>query len=228
MFKGVLFDLDGVLTDTAEFHYRAWKQLANEIGIDFDRTFNEQLKGVSRDDSLKRLLAHGGKAQAYSATEFAALTKKKNEYYLTAVKAISKEDVFPGIVALLTALKQADIKIALASASKNGPMLLEKLGLHAYFDAIANPAEVAHGKPAPDIFNLAAKNVGLPSSSCIGIEDAIAGITAIKASGALPIGVGRAQDLGTDIALVASTADLSLTFLKTVWQERGPVAVSLS
>jgi len=222
MFKAVLFDLDGVITDTAEYHYKAWKALAEEIGIDgLDREFNEQLKGVSREDSLKKILALGGKEEAYSAEEFAALAKRKNDNYVKMIENVSPDDVYPGILDLLKDLKAEGIKIALASASKNGPFLLERMALTDYFDAIADPAKVSASKPAPDIFIAAAEGVGVQPEEAIGLEDAQAGITAIKASGALPIGVGRAEDLGDDIALVADTTGFTLDFLKATWAKSG-------
>ena len=200
MFKGVLFDLDGVITDTAEFHYHAWKKLGNEIGISIDRVFNEQLKGVSREDSLQLLLKYG-----------------KNDYYLEMIQAITPEDVYPGILSLLTELREANIKIALASASKNGPFLLEKMQLTPLFDAIANPADVQAGKPAPDIFILAAKEIDLTPAECLGIEDAKAGIQAILASGAQPVGVGRKEELGEGLPIVPETSALTFDYLKKVW-----------
>ncbi|WP_206855774.1 beta-phosphoglucomutase [Candidatus Enterococcus mangumiae] len=219
MFKGVLFDLDGVITDTAEFHYRAWKKLGEEIGVSIDRNFNEQLKGVSREDSLTLLLAYGKKENDFSNEEFADLAKRKNEYYLEMIQEITPSDVFPGIVSLLTELKEAGIKIALASASKNGPLLLNKMQLTDYFDAIAAPGKVASGKPAPDIFLLAAKEIGLAATECVGIEDAKAGIQAIIASGAYPVGVGRKEDLGEEIPIVADTSALTLDYLQQVWRK---------
>lgn len=219
MFKGVLFDLDGVITDTAEFHYRAWKKLGEEIGISIDRNFNEQLKGVSREDSLTLLLAYGKKENDFSNEEFAALAKRKNEYYLEMIQEITPADVFPGIVPLLSELKDTGIKIALASASKNGPLLLDKMQLTDYFDAIADPSKVASGKPAPDIFLLAAKEIGLEATDCLGIEDAKAGIQAIIASGAYPVGVGRKEDLREDIPIVADTSSLTLDYLQHVWRK---------
>lgn len=216
-FKAVLFDLDGVITDTAEYHYLAWKKLAEELGISIDRQFNEQLKGVSRDDSLRRILAYGGKT--VTDTEFKQLTDRKNTNYLEMIQAVRPADVYPGILSLLQDLRANGKKIALASASKNGPFLLKQMQLTAYFDAIADPAAVAHSKPAPDIFQAAAKGVGVQTAECIGIEDAAAGIAAIKSAGALPIGVGRAADLGDDIALVANTAELTLAYLENVWQK---------
>ncbi|GAA2902415.1 beta-phosphoglucomutase [Enterococcus pseudoavium] len=217
MFKGVLFDLDGVITDTAEYHYLAWKKLADDLGITIDRQFNEKLKGVSREDSLRLILAHGKREQAFSEAEFNQLAKTKNDHYVEMIQAVSPKDVYPGILTLLQALKKANIKIALASASKNGPFLLKQMALTDYFDGIADPATIKAGKPAPDIFILAAEVVGLKPEDCIGIEDAQAGITAIKASGALPIGVGKAEQLGSDIALVVSTRELTLDFLEKQW-----------
>ena len=221
MFKAVLFDLDGVITDTAEYHFQAWKALAEELGIDgVDRTFNEQLKGVSREDSLRKILELGGKFEAYDDESFAQLAQRKNDNYVQMIQKVGPDDIYPGILDLLKDLRAKNIKIALASASKNGPFLLEAMGLSSYFDAIADPAKVAASKPAPDIFLAAAAGVGIPITSCIGIEDAQAGITAIKAAGALPIGVGAAEDLGTDIALVSNTNSLSLELLTKVWENK--------
>lgn len=219
MFKGVLFDLDGVITDTAEYHYLAWKKLADELGITIDREFNEKLKGVSREDSLRLILEHGKRESDFSETEFQQLAKSKNDNYVEMIQAVSPKDVYPGILELLKELKNAGIKISLASASKNGPFLLKQMALTDYFDGIADPAKVAAGKPAPDIFILAAQVVGLDPNECIGIEDAQAGIAAIKACGALPVGIGQAEQLGDDIALVESTSELTLAFLEKQWDK---------
>lgn len=220
MFQGVLFDLDGVITDTAEYHYKAWKKLADELGITIDRAFNEQLKGVSREDSLRLILAHGNQVDKHTDAEFAALAQRKNENYVEMIQQVSPKDVFPGILTLLQELKKNNIKTALASASKNGPMLLEKMALSDYFDTIVDPASLQAGKPAPDIFLAAAKQLELPIVSCIGIEDAKAGITAIKKSGAFPVGVGKPEDLGLDIPLVSTTADLTFPYLKDLWDKK--------
>lgn len=219
MFEAVLFDLDGVITDTAEYHYQAWKGLANKLGIDIDRRFNEKLKGVSREDSLRLILEHGGQADRYSKAELEAFAKEKNDFYVDSIQAFSANDIYPGILDLLKELKDKNIKIALASASKNGPFLLERMGLTEYFDAIADPAAVKEGKPAPDLFLLASELVGVSIQHCIGIEDAKAGIQAIQAAGALPIGVGTAEDLGKDIPLVSDTSLLSYDYLVSKWQQ---------
>lgn len=219
MFKAVLFDLDGVITDTAEYHYLAWKALAEELGIEgVNRSFNEQLKGVSRDDSLQKILDLG--QLTVSSEEFAELADRKNRNYVDMIQKVSPRDIYPGILELLQALREKGIKIALASASKNGPFLLKQMDIEDYFDAVADPAKVAASKPAPDIFLAAAEQVGVPISACIGIEDAQAGIQAIQAAGALPVGVGKAEDLGASIDLVPDTSHLTLPYLEEVWTKR--------
>lgn len=218
MFKAVLFDLDGVITDTAEYHFRAWKALAEEIGIEgVDREFNEQLKGVSREDSLQKILDLGHKK--VDAEEFAKLAARKNDNYVRMIQDVSAADVYPGILQLLKDLRANDVKIALASASKNGPFLLERMELTSYFDAIADPAKVAASKPAPDIFIAAAQAVDVAPSESIGLEDSQAGIQAIKDSGALAIGVGRPEDLGTDIVVVPDTTHYTFDFLRETWEK---------
>lgn len=219
MFKAVLFDLDGVITDTAEYHYLAWKALAEELGIEgVNRSFNEQLKGVSRDDSLQKILDLG--QLTVSSEEFAELADRKNRNYVDMIQKVSPRDIYPGILELLRPLREKGIKIALASASKNGPFLLKQMDIEDYFDAVADPAKIAVSKPAPDIFLAAAEQVGVPISACIGIEDAQAGIQAIQAAGALPVGVGKAEDLGASIDLVPDTSHLTLPYLEEVWTKR--------
>lgn len=220
MFKAVLFDLDGVITDTSNYHFLAWEKLAKEIGITIDREFNENLKGVSREESLRRILAHGHQALTYSEESFVELAERKNSYYVEMIQSVSAADVYPGILTLLQDLRQEGIKIALASASKNGPFLLDKMELTSYFDAIADPAKVAHSKPAPDIFLSAAQAVGVSVNDAIGIEDAYSGITAIKAAKVLPVGVGNPDILGRDIACVGNTELLTLDYLTKVWDNK--------
>lgn len=220
MFKGVLFDLDGVITDTAKYHYEAWKKIGKEINIEIDIEFNERLKGVSREDSLKRLLEFGNRQDDFTEEEFNDIAKRKNDYYFELIQNVSPKDIYPGIKELLEELKDNEIKISLASASKNAPFLLGKMELTNYFDAIADPNDIKNGKPAPDIFNLAAEKVGIKPNESIGIEDAQAGIEAIKRSGGLPVGVGKPEDLGFDIDIVDSTKKLNLNYLKSIWNKR--------
>ena len=219
MFKAVLFDLDGVITHTAEYHYQAWKELAEYLGIKgVNRKFNEQLKGVSREESLKKILSLDEGMKSYTEKDFFALANMKNNNYVKMIQNISSQDVYSGILKLLKDLKKNDIKIALASASKNGPFLLERMELTEYFDAIADPSEVVASKPAPDIFIAAAHAVGVMPYESIGLEDSQAGIQSIKDSGALPIGVGDKENLGNDIAVVESTEMLTFEYLKKIWE----------
>lgn len=219
MFKGVLFDLDGILTDTAEYHYQAWKKLGQKIGIPIDRKFNEQLKGVSRNDSLKLLLEKADRVGEYNSERLQELATCKNNYYLEMIKNIGPEDVYPGILTLLKELKGHGIKVSLASASKNGPLLLGLLKLNSFFDGIADPEKIAFGKPKPDIFLLAAKNINVRAEECIGIEDAIAGVQAIQSSGAMPIGVGKTSELGDKLNIVPTTEKLTYDYLVSKWED---------
>lgn len=221
MFKGVLFDLDGVITDTAAFHFKAWKRLADQLGISLDPAFNEKLKGLSREDSLRLILEKGGLDKKISTAEFQQLAQEKNEYYLQLIAEMTPQDVFPGILPLLKALKTQKIKCALASASKNAPLLLDKLQLNSYFAAIADPQKVERGKPAPDLFIAAARGISLAPDVCIGIEDAAAGVQALLASGALPVAVGEPAHFPAGVACISSTKDLTTIYLAEAWKKAG-------
>ena len=187
--KGILLDLDGVITETAEYHYQAWKELASEIGITIDRQFNECLKGVSRMDSLELILRHGGVADQYSKEEKTALAERKNRRYVELLKNLTPDNVLPGIRNFLHDARADGMKLGLASASKNARAIMDALNLTQSMDFIADAA-AARSKPAPDIFLLAAEGVGLQPESCIGIEDASAGIKAIHAAGMRAVGIG--------------------------------------
>ncbi|WP_152395024.1 beta-phosphoglucomutase [Paenibacillus guangzhouensis] len=216
--RAVLFDLDGVITDTAEYHYVAWKQLAAQLGIEIDEAFNEQLKGVSRMESLERILRHGNRANDLSAEEKLALATQKNDEYVKLLVNVSPKDVYPGIRELLLELRAADIRTVIASASKNAPQILNSLALTDLFDYIVNPDEVPHGKPAPDIFLRGAEAVGVDPAFCVGIEDAQAGVEAIKSAKMVAVGIGEEHVLkpsGADVVL-PSTGSLTWSFLQTL------------
>ena len=217
--KAVLFDLDGVITDTAKFHFLAWRELGAELGIEVDEEFNEELKGVSRVDSLERILAQGGVAGDYSAAEKEALCVKKNAHYLELIKEMTPDDILPGIIPLLEELRAASIKMVVTSASKNGPGILDLLQVRNYFDGIVDPATVAAGKPAPDIFLAGAYLAGVQPADCVGIEDAASGVEAIKAAGIVAVAVGDEQVLAMADCVLPSTADLSLAVLRETWAE---------
>lgn len=212
--KAVIFDLDGVITDTAEYHFQAWGSLAAALGNPFDREFNEQLKGISRIESLDKILERGDRANAYSDDDKRKLAAQKNTEYQRLISALTPADVLPGIRALLTELRDAGIGIALASASKNAAFILERLELTYYFDSVVDVTAIRHGKPDPEIFLTGAANLGVQPADCIGIEDAQAGIQAIKSAGMFAVGVGTPSQMqGADI-VVATTAELSLRMLE--------------
>lgn len=217
--KGCVFDLDGVITDTAKFHFAAWKKLAaQKLNLDLPASFETELKGISRTDSLVRILEWGKIRDNYDDEQIAKLAAQKNDYYLEAISSLTRHDILPGINDLINQLEEHDIKLSLASASKNAPFILKKLGLFNRFDAIVDPAKIKHGKPAPDIFLEGAAAVGLKPAECVGLEDAVAGVHAIKAAGMVAVGVGDAQELHEADEVVPSTAELSFVLLESVWK----------
>lgn len=189
MFKGLIFDLDGVIVDTAGYHYLAWKKLANEIDIDFDEKFNESLKGISRMESLNRILEHANKQNAFSEDEKISLAAQKNEYYIELLNSITQEDILSGVLNLIQHAKKCNIPCVIASASQNAPTILKKLGIEHYFFAIVDPLTLKRGKPDPEIFLKAADVIGVPPHLCVGFEDSIAGIQALKLAGIYAIGI---------------------------------------
>lgn len=205
MIQAFVFDLDGVLTDTAEYHFLAWQQLATQLGIDFSREDNELLKGVDRMGSLELILKLG-KLQL-SQDEKLKLAAQKNTDYLKLVESMSPADLFPGVLPLFSSLKAAGIKTALASASKNAALVLQKLGIPDLFDYVADSNFVQNGKPDPEIFLTCAKALGIAPERCIGVEDAPAGVTAIKAAGMYALGIGEARALAqADLVIPAVSA----------------------
>jgi beta-phosphoglucomutase len=216
VYKLVIFDLDGVVTDTAEYHYLAWKQLANKIGIDIDREFNEQLKGVGRIDSLERILATQNLNNVYNNEAKNALADEKNEYYLGLINQMTPEDILPGIIDLLTWLKENGVHIALGSASRNAPTIVDKLGVTQWFDYIVNPDSVKLGKPAPDLFLKAAMHFDIEPERCIVVEDATSGIQAAKDGYMYAVGVGDKDVLYLADQVVESTDLLLRVFEKLI------------
>ena len=216
--KAVVFDLDGVLTDSAKYHYQAWKMLADKLGIPFDEEYNEKLKGVSRMESLELILQNGNAQDKYTQEEKVAMATEKNEFYKQLIHQITPEDVLPGIHDFLEQLKAAGIKTAVASVSHNAPFILERLELDKYFDYICDAAQVPRAKPFPDIFLSAAKNLGVEPANCIGVEDAQAGIQAINAAGMMSVGVGTESQMQEAKLILPSTAKLELGMLKEYFQ----------
>ncbi|MGF2116123.1 beta-phosphoglucomutase [Enterococcus casseliflavus] len=210
MKKGFVFDLDGVITDTAKYHYIAWKELAAEIGIEIDLKFNEQLKGISRMDSLERILTLGNKNDAYTEVEKEALATKKNTHYVQLLQSLTPDDLLPGVKTFLDEAKAKNIPCAIASASKNAPFILDKLGVMQDFDTIVDPATLKKGKPDPEIFIQAALALGIEPTEAVGFEDAQAGIDGIKAAGMYAVGVYSGEELhGADV-IVEKLTDLNI------------------
>jgi len=186
--KGCIFDLDGVIVDTAVYHFSAWKRLANTLGIDFTEAENEKLKGVSRVDSLKLILDWGGVTKTES--EQAILAQQKNAWYVEMISEMQPDEILPGVTAFLEDLRKRNIKIALGSASKNARAILEKVSLLHYFDAIIDGTLVTASKPDPEVFIKGAEALNVQPAECIVFEDAEAGVQAAIAGGMRVVGIG--------------------------------------
>lgn len=186
--QAAIFDLDGVLADSAVLHYAAWKRLADELAIPFDPLANEALKGVDRMGSLRLLLERGGLRA--SEAEMVAMADAKNVHYLELIETVTPGDLLPGVERLLKQAREAGLALAVASASRNAPALLQRLGIADRFDFVADAGAIANPKPAPDIFLACAQALSVEPARCIGFEDAAAGIAAILAARMLAIGVG--------------------------------------
>ncbi len=189
-FKAAIFDLDGVITHTAAYHYKAWKKLADELGVAFDQTENEKLKGIDRMASLNHILKLG--SVVCSETEKHAMADRKNSYYQEMIRELSTRDILPGVLELLDYLEAHQVRIGLASASKNAPTILDSLKLTDRFDYIANPA-LARSKPAPDIFLFSAYGLEVHPEVCVGFEDSVAGLKAIKDASMYAVSVGAEE-----------------------------------
>jgi beta-phosphoglucomutase len=188
--KAIIVDLDGVLTDTSEYHYRAWKHLADDEGIPFTHEENDaHLRGVGRRESLAYLI----RGRQYSEEQIQEMMDRKNRYYNTLIEQMSPNEIVPGGKELLTEIRKAGIKSAIASASKNCRTVLERLKIVDYFDGIADGNSVVNSKPAADIFVYAAGLVNVPTIDCLGVEDADAGIEAIKIAGMRALAIGPAD-----------------------------------
>lgn len=192
-FKAVIFDLDGVITDTAHYHYLAWKQLAEGLGVPFDHAFNEQLKGIDRMGSLDLIL--GAAAGNYSDAQKRELADVKNRHYQELIATMSAVDLLPGALDALHTVRAAGLGIGLASVSRNAFTVLDRLGIRDCFDVVVDAALIANSKPDPEIFLTAAAQLGVAPQDCLGVEDAVAGVAAIKSAGMTALGIGSAQVL---------------------------------
>ncbi|MGE5593399.1 MAG: beta-phosphoglucomutase, partial [Betaproteobacteria bacterium] len=191
--EAAIFDLDGVVVDTAKYHYLAWKRLANELGFDFSPEDNEKLKGVSRMRSLEILLEIAGLSlDEQKKTE---LAEKKNRWYVEYVSKLSPSEILPGASEFIGGLRKLGIKTALASASKNAPIILEGLGITTLFDAVVDGNTASKAKPDPEVFLLAAARLGADPRRCVAFEDAEAGVEAARRAGMFAVGVGKPEVL---------------------------------
>lgn len=209
--KACIFDLDGVIVDTVPAHYVAWKSIADELGIPFNEEDNEQLKGVSRIQSMKNILAMGNRTM--TDDEIIVLTEKKNKVYVDIISKMTPQDILPGVNKFLELLEQNGIPKAIGSSSKNTPTILEAVGLQNRFDAIVDGNSVTHSKPDPEVFLKGAALLGFKPKECLVFEDAISGVAAAIAGGMKCIGVGEEEILG-DAGLVVP--DMTNVDLKTL------------
>ncbi|MES2798078.1 MAG: beta-phosphoglucomutase [Bacteroidota bacterium] len=209
--KSCLFDLDGVIVDTAIYHFQAWRRLANELGFDFSEHQNEQLKGISRMESLELILKWGNKDLSQEEkNKWAAL---KNDWYLELITHMTPKEILPGVKDVLNELKDNEIAIALGSASKNSKMILNKIELFHYFDAIIDGNNITKGKPDPQVFLLGAEATDSLPSECVVFEDAQAGIQAAKAGGMFAVGIGDRKVLSQADLVVNSMEEINLKLL---------------
>lgn len=191
--KGALFDLDGVIVDTAKYHYLAWKRLAGELGFEFTEEDNERLKGVSRMRSLEILLEVGGITG--TEEEKLQMAEKKNNWYVEYIRKMDESEILKGAKEYLQKLRGEGMKIALGSASKNAPMILDNLGITDLFDAIIDGNKVSKAKPDPEVFLLGARELALEAADCVVFEDAEAGIEAARRAGMGTVGIGKKEIL---------------------------------
>jgi beta-phosphoglucomutase len=206
--KALLFDLDGVIVDTAIYHYQAWRRMANTLGFDITEEFNEQLKGISRTESLEIILAHGG--LTISEDHKLELAAQKNEWYLELVSQMTPDAILPGVTEFFAAVKTAQLKTAIGSVSKNARLILERIGMLDDFDSIIDGTKITRGKPDPEVFLKGAAELEVRPDECVVFEDAVAGIEAAKRGGMLAVGIGEPAVLTQADLVVPSLAKLTL------------------
>lgn len=211
--QACLFDLDGVIVDTAKFHYLAWKRLANALGFDLTIEDNEQLKGIGRMESLDIILSIGN--VTLSADEKIRYATEKNIHYLDLCKQMTPADTLPGVQAFLESLQENHIKIGLGSASKNAPLILNQIGMSTYFEALIDGNRTLKGKPDPEVFLLGAADLQVAPNHCVVFEDAVAGIQAAKAGNMMAIGVGNPSTLMEADFVIPGFADFTVAQMFT-------------
>lgn len=214
MIKACIFDLDGVIVDTAKYHYKAWKRLAEELGFEFTEKDNERLKGVSRMTSLEILLEIGNKKGEFTEEEKIKLATKKNEWYREYITKMGKDEILPGVEGFLELLRQHGIKIAIGSASKNAKTILERIDLIDKFDSIIDGTKITKAKPDPQVFTKAADEMNEKYENCVVFEDSQSGIDAALAAGMKAIAVGNPENLKNSHKIIADFKNKDLGLLK--------------
>ena len=215
--KGFIFDLDGVIVDTAKYHFLAWKKLANDLGIDFTEEENEQLKGVSRVKSLEKILAWGNKT--LSEQDFNAQMAKKNEDYLSHIAKMDESEILPDVPKVLNYLIENKQPISLGSASKNARTILERVNLKEQFNAIVDGNDVTKAKPDPEVFLIAAKLLNVAPENCIVFEDSVAGVEAANVANMISIGIGSKDVLGHAKYVFSDFTEISEEFIEQLINE---------
>jgi beta-phosphoglucomutase len=215
--RACIFDLDGVIVDTAKYHFLAWKRLAYELGIEFTENDNERLKGVSRIKSLEIILELGG--VTLNDEEKLKCTERKNGWFLDYVNAMQPDEIFPGAVKLLQDLKSNSIKIALASSSQNAQTILDHLQIKDLFEVVVDGTMINYSKPDPEIFLLSATHLGIDPTNCLVFEDAEAGVMAALSAGMKCVGVGKISVLGNADMVVSNIGEFGLDRLKSFEDE---------
>ncbi len=214
--NAVLFDLDGVIVDTARFHYLAWKRLADTLHINFTEEHNEQLKGVSRMASLSRLLSLSTKPLSCSPDELEELAAKKNEWYVEYINTLTDNDILPGFREFIAWCKHRHLKTAIVSASKNTGTIVDRLGIRPLFDTIVDGTRVRNAKPDPEVFLVAAKDLSVSPEHCLVVEDAAAGIRGAIAAGMPSLGVGDPTVLEGASLVIPALDRLDTRLLETL------------
>lgn len=219
MIRGLIFDLDGVITETASLHFNAWKEILAEHGINLTKEVNSKIKGLPRVETLVAILKHYNKSDLFSQEQLIEVSTIKNNLYKKMLETdLSEKDILPGVVQLLEDAKSKNLKLAVASSSYNAPMILEKINLIKYFEYIVNPGSVKNGKPAPDLFLKACEGIGIKPAEAIGFEDAIAGIEGLHLAKIKSVAIthGEANDWSLADYVVQSTSELDLEKILTL------------
>lgn len=210
--RGFIFDLDGVIVDTAKYHYLAWKNLANELGFDFTEEQNEAFKGVSRRRCLEILLELGG--ISVDKAQFEQWLQEKNEDYLSYIAKMDASEILPDVPKVLNYLKENKIPMALGSASKNAIPILEKVDLLSYFDTVVDGNKVSRAKPDPEVFLIAASNIEVVPKECVVFEDAVAGIEAANNANMISVGIGDSKVLSEARYVFKDFTEIDIDFIK--------------